>query len=56
MPVISSFIFGGKGVGSGGDGTAQLLCKSPESREKVNTILTKKGFECMELDLKKRND
>jgi galactokinase len=53
MQDIAPFIFGGKGVGSGGDGTAQLLCKSPESREEVNTLLTKKGFECMELDLKK---
>jgi galactokinase len=51
MPEIRDFIYGGKGVGSGGDGTAQLVCKSKENREKVKTILHEKGLECLDLDL-----
>jgi galactokinase len=52
MGEIKQFIFGGKGVGSGGDGTAQLVCKSREDREKAKKILIDKGFGCFELDLK----
>lgn len=36
---IQPFIFGGKGVGSQGDGTAQLLAKDADSQEKVIEIL-----------------
>lgn len=53
MKEIQNFIFGGKGVGSGGDGTAQFICKSKEDRKKVKEILTSEGFECLDLDLKK---
>jgi dTDP-glucose pyrophosphorylase/mevalonate kinase len=49
---IQNYIYGGKGVGSGGDGTAQLVCKSKEDREIVKQILVSKGFECLDLDLK----
>jgi len=52
MEEIKSFIYGGKGVGSGGDGTAQLICKSKEDREKAKKILIEKRFECLDLDLK----
>ena len=52
MREISPFIYGGKGVGSGGDGTAQLICKSKEDRKETKEILTEKGFECLNLDLK----
>jgi galactokinase len=52
MPEIKEFVFGGKCVGSGGDGTAQFICKSREDREKVKMILESRGFGCLELDLK----
>ncbi len=52
MSEIRDFIYGGKGVGSGGDGTAQLVCKSKEDREKVKKILISKDFDCLDLDLK----
>jgi len=55
MEEIKPFVYGGKGVGSGGDGTAQFVCKSKEDREKTKIILIKKGFDCFELDLKPIN-
>lgn len=52
-PKIQNFIYGGKGVGSQGDGTAQFICKSKEDRENVKTILEKElDVECFDLDLK----
>ncbi len=53
MSEIKTLIYGGKGVGSGGDGTAQIICKSKLDREKAREILTNKNFECLDLDLKK---
>jgi mevalonate kinase len=52
MPEIKNFIYGGKGIGTGGDGSVQLICKSIEDREKVKEILKTKGFEFFDLDLK----
>jgi mevalonate kinase len=52
MPDIQKFIYGGKGIGSGGDGSAQIICKSKEDREEVKKLLTTKKFECLNLDLK----
>jgi galactokinase len=52
MEELKSLVYGGKGVGSGGDGTAQFVCKSKEDREKAKKILIEKGFDCFELDLK----
>lgn len=52
MNEIQQFIYGGKGIGSGGDGSAQLICKSKEDREEAKKILEMKGFSCMELDIK----
>lgn len=51
---IRDYIYGGKGVGSGGDGTAQFVCKSKEDREKVKEILEEElNLRCFNLDLKK---
>lgn len=52
MEEIKPFVYGGKGVGSGGDGSVQFVCKSKEDRENAKKILIEKGFECMDLDLK----
>jgi mevalonate kinase len=50
---IQEFICGGKGVGSQGDGCAQLICKSKNARQKVKDILKKELLmECFDLDLK----
>ena len=54
FPKIQDYIWGGKGVGSGGDGTAQLVCKSKEDREKAKRVLEDElKLECFDLDLKK---
>jgi mevalonate kinase len=53
MPEIQKFIYGGKGIGSGGDGSVQIICKSQKDREEVKKILESKGFGCLDLDLKK---
>lgn len=51
---IKDLIYGGKGVGSQGDGCAQLICKGIEERKKAMKILEKDlGVECYELDLKR---
>ncbi len=52
---IQEFIYGGKGVGSQGDGCAQLICRSKDSRNKVRDILENQNMECFDLDLKKTN-
>lgn len=53
MQDLQRFIYGGKGIGSGGDGSAQIICKSREEREEARRILTVKKFDCWDLDLKK---
>jgi dTDP-glucose pyrophosphorylase/mevalonate kinase len=57
MNELIPFIYGGKGVGSGGDGALQLVCKNKESRDNAKRILIEKGFGCFDLDLipKKEN-
>jgi galactokinase len=51
---IQDYVWGGKGVGSGGDGTAQFVCKSKEDREKAKRVLEEElKLECFDLDLKK---
>ncbi len=50
---IQDLIFGGKGVGSQGDGTAQLLCKDDEAMQAVCQVLEADlGVECMTVFLK----
>lgn len=56
LPEIQDYIYGGKCVGSGGDGTAQFVCKSKEDRKRAKKVLEEKlGMECFDLDLKKLN-
>lgn len=52
---IQQFIYGGKGVGSQGDGCAQLLAKSKEDQTKVMEILDNSELDvrCYELDIEK---
>jgi UTP-glucose-1-phosphate uridylyltransferase/mevalonate kinase len=49
---LKPYIFGGKGVGSQGDGTAQFLAKSPEDQEKVVEIIESElNLPCLRLNL-----
>jgi len=49
---IQKYILGGKGVGSQGDGSAQLLIKDAKSQEKVMDIIQKDlGMTCLKLVL-----
>lgn len=49
---IQPLIWGGKGVGSGGDGTAQLVARNAEARRRVAEILRSDlGLESLPLDL-----
>ncbi len=49
---IKPFIWGGKGVGSQGDGSAQFLCKSKEAQERVKRIVEKElKMPCMRLTI-----
>eukprot|EP00798_Chlamydomonas_sp_ICE-L_P010078 gene10078-7975_t len=52
FPPIQPLIWGGKGVGSQGDGTAQLLCKGPEEQSKVFELCEAElGMSCMPLTI-----
>lgn len=45
--IAKSLAWGGKGVGSQGDGTAQFICKGPGEREELRTVLeAETGVEC----------
>ena len=49
---LKPHIWGGKGVGSQGDGCAQLLCKSEDDLEKVMAIVQNElGMSCMPLSI-----
>ena len=49
-PAVRDLAFGGKGVGSQGDGAAQLLARGPEEREALASILTRDlGVACLPL-------
>jgi mevalonate kinase len=50
--VIHELTFGGKGVGSQGDGCVQFVAKSEDSREELKKHLESKGMTCFDLDLK----
>jgi len=50
---LKPLLYGGKGVGSQGDGTAQLLAKDAQSREKAIAIIERDlGMSCLELVLR----
>lgn len=54
-PPIQNLIWGGKGVGSQGDGTAQLLTRSAEARTLVQSIIEKDlGLPCLNMTLQTR--
>jgi len=49
---LEPLVYGGKGVGSQGDGTAQLLARSPEARDEIIRIIESElHFPCYKLDL-----
>lgn len=49
---IKEHIWGGKGVGSQGDGSAQLLAKSQQAQQEVMRIVERElGMKCLALDL-----
>ncbi len=49
---LQGLIWGGKGVGSGGDGTAQLVARSVEARDEAAALLARDfGLESLPLDL-----
>lgn len=51
-PPIQPHIWGGKGVGSQGDGTAQFLARSEEDQQKVIEIIERElGMPCLKLTL-----
>lgn len=51
-PPLQELIWGGKGVGSQGDGTAQLLIKGPKERRRVRSIIENNlGLSCLNLTL-----
>ena len=52
FPEIQPFIWGGKGVGSQGDGTAQLLCRGVEERKRASEIIENElGMNTLPLDI-----
>lgn len=56
-PGIQSYIYGGKGVGSQGDGTAQLVCKDAASQEAVRAILEEEmGVHCIKMTIEPTHD
>ncbi|MDJ0634346.1 MAG: GHMP kinase [Xenococcaceae cyanobacterium MO_188.B29] len=55
--LIQPYIWGGKGVGSQGDGTAQFIAKDQDSQQKVIDIITKyfPQMQCLELTITSKN-
>ena len=51
-PPLQPLVWGGKGIGSQGDGCAQFLAKSPEDQQRVMEIVTRDlGMACLTLTL-----
>jgi UTP-glucose-1-phosphate uridylyltransferase/mevalonate kinase len=51
-PALQPYIYGGKGVGSQGDGTAQFIARDEESREKAIEIIGRElGMSAMRLTI-----
>ena len=55
---IQSYIWGGKGVGSQGDGTAQFIVKDEASQQKVIEIIERDfpQMQCLKITIKKQVD
>ena len=51
-PVIQPLVWGGKGVGSHGDGSVQFLARDEESQQKVADYLNSQGMKAYTLTLK----
>lgn len=52
-PASRELAWGGKGVGSQGDGSAQFLCRGPEEREELSRMLSLlPGVSCLSLTLR----
>ena len=51
-PDIQELIWGGKGVGSQGDGCAQFVARGKDEREELKRRLAELDVECFELDMK----
>jgi UTP-glucose-1-phosphate uridylyltransferase/mevalonate kinase len=50
---LKQYLYGGKGVGSQGDGTAQLLAKNGDCRKKAMAIVERDlGMSCLELTIR----
>ncbi len=53
-PRISAWAYGGKGVGSQGDGCVQFICKSVSHRAELSAYLEHRyGMPCFELDIRR---
>lgn len=51
-PIIQNWIYGGKGVGSQGDGSVQFLAKDKECQTKLTEYLNNQGMKAYPLTLK----
>ena len=53
-PRLATWVFGGKGVGSQGDGCVQFVCKSADARQELASYLKREcGMPCFELDIRR---
>eukprot|EP00301_Raphidiophrys_heterophryoidea_P024930 c823_g1_i1.p1 GENE.c823_g1_i1~~c823_g1_i1.p1 ORF type:complete len:681 (+),score=196.51 c823_g1_i1:54-2045(+) len=50
-PLITPLVYGGKGVGAGGDGTAQFVCKGPKEQNQLQEVITNLGMFAMPLTI-----
>jgi galactokinase len=50
-PDIQKYLYGAKGVGSQGDGSAQLLCRRQEDMQAVIEILGSMEVKCMKMTI-----
>lgn len=51
-PIIKDWVYGGKGVGSQGDGSVQFLAKDKDCQQKVIDYLNSQGMKAYPLNLK----
>lgn len=52
LPALDALTFGGKGVGSQGDGSVQFVCRDAESQKAVMQILEDEGCHCFAFTLR----